>query len=78
MCGILGSINLPFDNSALERMAHRGPDDSGIEEIQYKSHTVLFGHRRLSILDLSPTGPPTATIFIRLPLTDDIQIQYHF
>ena len=38
-------------------MAHRGPDDEGIEYVESASGdhglTVAFGHRRLSILDLS-------------------------
>ncbi|NRP53637.1 Asparagine synthetase [glutamine-hydrolyzing] 1 [Marinobacterium sp. xm-v-242] len=33
-------------------MSHRGPDDSGIEAIDQ----FYFGHRRLSILDLSASG----------------------
>ena len=59
MCGIVGQLN--FDNSpvspvVLKKMtdviAHRGPDGEGhwIEE------GVGFGHRRLSIIDLSPAG----------------------
>jgi asparagine synthase (glutamine-hydrolysing) len=59
MCGIVGQLN--FDNSPvspviLKKMtdviAHRGPDGEGhwIEE------SVGFGHRRLSIIDLSPAG----------------------
>jgi asparagine synthase (glutamine-hydrolysing) len=34
-------------------MEHRGPDDFGIEEIV---PYLVFGHRRLSIVDLSPKG----------------------
>jgi asparagine synthase (glutamine-hydrolysing) len=33
-------------------MAHRGPDDEGI----FEREGVALGHRRLSILDLKPTG----------------------
>ena len=51
MCGILGSIN--FDNkdlfkNSLELLNHRGPDNKSIYE--YKN--ILFGHTRLSIIDL--------------------------
>lgn len=57
MCGILGYFG-DFDRSALEagleRIAHRGPDDSGTFFDQAAG--VGFGHRRLSILDLSPLG----------------------
>jgi asparagine synthase (glutamine-hydrolysing) len=56
MCGILGSLNLSFDDSALDLLKHRGPDDFGITAFHAGRHTVLFGHRRLSILDLSAAG----------------------
>ena len=61
MCGILGFLNktTPPDwessfRLALDTMAHRGPDDSGI----WWDHQsgIGLGHRRLSILDLSPLG----------------------
>lgn len=64
MCGITGFIDLTRTTSADElqivvtRMAdglrHRGPDDAGV----WVDPTVgvALGHRRLSILDLSPTG----------------------
>lgn len=57
MCGIIGYFG-GFDPSALriglDRIAHRGPDDSGV--YFDSSAGVAFGHRRLSILDLSPLG----------------------
>lgn len=37
-------------------IAHRGPDDFGIERFDVGEHSVHFGHRRLSIVDLSPAG----------------------
>src|SRR5438552_2902141 len=59
MCGLvvmLGLAGRQADAAILNRMAqsiaHRGPDDSGM----YLHHQVGFGFRRLSILDLSPTG----------------------
>ena len=59
MCGIAAIIGLEgrkVDAAALERMAfslqHRGPDDKGI----YINGSIGFGFRRLSILDLSPSG----------------------
>ncbi|HYT05039.1 MAG TPA: asparagine synthase (glutamine-hydrolyzing) [Gemmatimonadales bacterium] len=59
MCGLVGMLGLAgrqADAALLTRMAqsiaHRGPDDSGL----YLDHQVGFGFRRLSILDLSPTG----------------------
>ena len=41
-------------------MAHRGPDDRGVEVLA--NQALVFGHLRLSILDLSPLGhQPMAT-----------------
>lgn len=37
---------------ALQTLAHRGPDQSG----EYLDEQIYIGHRRLSILDLSPNG----------------------
>jgi asparagine synthase (glutamine-hydrolysing) len=56
MCGILGSVNLSFDDSVLDLIRHRGPDDSGINVIKTHFHRIMLAHRRLSILDLSPAG----------------------
>ena len=60
MCGITGIIDLKgrsVSKEALSKMtkavSHRGPDDEGIEIIE---PSVGFGHRRLSILDISPAG----------------------
>ncbi len=55
MCGILGiipSIDRGRFHSALDRLAHRGPDGEGIWE--HPSQYVTLGHRRLSIIDLKP------------------------
>lgn len=59
MCGFAGIISAagePARIAAVERMAaqlgHRGPDDSG----SYAAGQVAFGFRRLSILDLTPSG----------------------
>jgi asparagine synthase (glutamine-hydrolysing) len=38
--------------AALDRYQRRGPDDSGI----WQDESILFGHRRLSIVDVSPSG----------------------
>ena len=75
MCGIVGvfSNKTSFDKAKVREMlnsiAHRGPDDSGIVAIDTNTNQVgedrsnlLFGHRRLSILDLSSLGhQPMAT-----------------
>jgi asparagine synthase (glutamine-hydrolysing) len=59
MCGIAGIVSKrPLDRAAVQRMidpiAHRGPDDEGIWIDEERK--VGFGHRRLSIVDLSPLG----------------------
>ncbi len=58
MCGIAGITGPEVYNkkvllgSMQKILAHRGPDDHG----SYFSENVALGHRRLSILDLSPRG----------------------
>ncbi len=61
MCGIAGIFHYaepdrPVSRDLLERMtrslAHRGPDGEGF----FVGNNIGFGHRRLSIVDLSPTG----------------------
>ena len=64
MCGILGFFDTAgkFHGAAAKAagaamarsIAHRGPDDEGLW--QDPDVPLLFGHRRLSILDLSPLG----------------------
>ena len=62
MCGIAGSFG-GGDREALVRgmtacLAHRGPDDVGAATLHGRQDRPAgaFGHRRLSILDLSPAG----------------------
>jgi len=60
MCGIVGKLNFEpehlVDPRQIRKMAdsvrHRGPDDDGI----WTERNVGLGHRRLSIIDLSPSG----------------------
>lgn len=58
MCGILGLYRANYSPDlfirALDSLAHRGPDSHGSME-QIKAELV-FGHRRLAIIDLSPAG----------------------
>lgn len=56
MCGIAGEIrfndhppSLGTMERALERMRARGPDSAGV----FEKGRILFGHRRLQIIDLS-------------------------
>lgn len=64
MCGIAGLCNWG-DNwqgnieRMNDRMLHRGPDASGIWVSE--DHRVVFGHRRLAIVDLTPTGAQPMT-----------------
>jgi len=37
-------------------ITHRGPDDTGESYVSFGERTVGLGHRRLSIIDLSPLG----------------------
>jgi asparagine synthase (glutamine-hydrolysing) len=63
MCGFsgfLGGLGLaqPESKAMLKRMAdtiaNRGPDDAGYwSDVE---HRIGLGHRRLSIVDLSPAG----------------------
>lgn len=63
MCGVTGFLRSPEESDARLRevaramtdtLVHRGPDDSGIWT--EASSGIALGFRRLSILDLSPTG----------------------
>ncbi|MEZ5933584.1 MAG: asparagine synthase (glutamine-hydrolyzing) [Alphaproteobacteria bacterium] len=57
MCGIVGSIDHPHDiDLALARLHHRGPDSRGSETRRIAERTVIFGHTRLAIVDLSEAG----------------------
>jgi asparagine synthase (glutamine-hydrolysing) len=68
MCGIVGFLTSKIsdipDYEILRRMretlAHRGPDDSGeyIRPLDGQGPFVFFGHRRLSIIDLSGGHQP--------------------
>lgn len=55
MCGIVGIISNQSEQKivqSLDKIAHRGPDSSGI----FTYEKLSFGHRRLSIIDLSENG----------------------
>jgi asparagine synthase (glutamine-hydrolysing) len=62
MCGIAAIISTrPAADSAaiapmVERLRHRGPDDSGIQQ----RDGAMLGHRRLSIIDLAGGAQPMA------------------
>jgi asparagine synthase (glutamine-hydrolysing) len=59
MCGIAGIVGVKNQTNSesaaramLEALKHRGPDDEGVEIWD----GAIFGHRRLSIFDLSSAG----------------------
>ncbi|HLM55306.1 MAG TPA: asparagine synthase (glutamine-hydrolyzing) [Pyrinomonadaceae bacterium] len=63
MCGICGvweygaaegHVGLPLVERMRDAMSHRGPDDAGAA--LFDSGRLGLGHRRLSIVDLSPAG----------------------
>ncbi|MCS7053695.1 MAG: asparagine synthase (glutamine-hydrolyzing) [Ignavibacterium sp.] len=72
MCGIFGAVSfdIPFNKKDFEKfcvltdmISYRGPDASGYKGFDSKSKiisderfNVFFGHRRLSIIDLSSEG----------------------
>jgi asparagine synthase (glutamine-hydrolysing) len=62
MCGICGKINsqgkvIPKEliSKMTSALSHRGPDDQDIYQTT-QPFSVSLGHRRLSIVDLSPAG----------------------
>ncbi len=81
MCGIAGILHLdgaPASHALLRAMtdaiAHRGPDGEG----HHVDGPLGLGHRRLSIIDLSPAGhQPMATVDGRYLLTYNGEI-YNF
>jgi len=65
MCGFLGLIagdkNSPRSliqrvGIGLASLAHRGPDDQGVESFRCGEYSLVMGHTRLSIINLSSAG----------------------
>jgi asparagine synthase (glutamine-hydrolysing) len=62
MCGISGFIDYTNQSTSevlvkmTDTLHHRGPDGSGYEFFQTNHYQLGFGHRRLSIIDLSEAG----------------------
>jgi asparagine synthase (glutamine-hydrolysing) len=61
ICGIAGDPRFELLEPMTRALAHRGPDDTGIWTDA--AAAVGLGHRRLSIIDLSPAG--------RQPMTNE-------
>ena len=82
MCGISGfySKTLPSFNNPILKMnsaiSHRGPDSNNIW--QDKNSGIVFGHQRLSILDLSAAGDqPMVSSSGRFVITYNGEIYNH-
>jgi asparagine synthase (glutamine-hydrolysing) len=86
MCGIAGFLDprLGSDNERLRQVAasmvetlhHRGPDDSGVWTDQESG--IALGHKRLSIIDLSPLGhQPMASASGRFQIVYNGEIYNH-
>jgi len=79
MCGIAGVLSsAPVDPLVMRRMVatlhHRGPDDEGI----WIEASIGLGHRRLSVIDLSPNGhQPLVSQSGRFVLTFNGEIYNH-
>jgi asparagine synthase (glutamine-hydrolysing) len=62
MCGIAGFIDFHKKStksniqSMIEPLNHRGPDGEGVSLFRSKNAIIGFGHKRLSIIDLSQAG----------------------
>jgi asparagine synthase (glutamine-hydrolysing) len=63
VCGICGKLDFTGDRveegllrRMCDRLAHRGPDDSGVYLRHEDGVSCGLGHRRLSIIDLSEAG----------------------
>ena len=57
ICGVAGQADESLMRAMLSRIAHRGPDDEGIYITNASiGARIGLGHRRLSIIDLSPAG----------------------
>ena len=62
MCGIAGFIDFHKKStksniqSMIEPLNHRGPDSEGVSLFKSKNAIIGFGHKRLSIIDLSQAG----------------------
>lgn len=62
MCGIFGAFNTSSAcekeqwRAVLDALRHRGPDDLGVEDVVTPYGSLVLGHTRLSIIDLSGGG----------------------
>lgn len=81
MCGIAGILDLKENpapenriRAMVQSLKHRGPDDQGI----WIERNVGFGHTRLAIIDLSPSGhQPMISCSGRYAITYNGEIYNH-
>ncbi|MEH6538373.1 MAG: asparagine synthase (glutamine-hydrolyzing) [Psychroserpens sp.] len=66
MCGIYGTTltyNEQQVKDKLKRTAFRGPDKMGWQFYEQNKHKIIFGHNRLSIIDLDPRSDQPFTYY---------------
>jgi asparagine synthase (glutamine-hydrolysing) len=52
MCGILGGVDTRFDDSSVQLLRHRGPDQTSlVHEAFGRARTLTFGQTRLNVVD---------------------------
>src|SRR5215813_3066847 len=62
ICGIVGTMDRGVIGRMTDSLAHRGPDSGGVEIFAESNpefgpeYSLALGHRRLSVIDLSPRG----------------------
>jgi asparagine synthase (glutamine-hydrolysing) len=75
ICGFAGTGDGAVLEAMMARMAHRGPDGSGVHH--HPGQGLFFGHLRLAIVDLASGAQPMATADGRLTVTFNGEIYNH-
>lgn len=61
MCGILGGLNTEFDHASVQRLRHRGPNQSCLTTNLVEPHgTITLGQTRLNIVDRNDIKLPVS------------------
>lgn len=80
MCGIYGTTltyNEHQIKDKLKRTAFRGPDKMGWQLYKQNNHQIIFGHNRLSIIDLDPRSDQPFTYYKHIHIVFNGEI-YNF